>query len=379
MEGGRANCRQVEFFATAAKGTEGALRDELREIGLRRVKADRGGVHFEGPPEDGYRACLHSRVAMRVLRPLATFPSQTEGELYDGIRGVDWSEFLTQGRTLAVRATCADSSLTHTLYIAQKTKDAVVDQLRDAAGARPSVDIESPDVTICVHLVRDVATVYVDLAGEPLHRRGYRVVTGDAPLKETLAAAMVRLSGWDRVSPFVDPMCGAGTIAIEAALWARNVAPGLSRERFGFERWACHDEATARRVAELRERARAKVLTEGPPVRGSDVDLAALAAARENARDAGVAVEWTRASVRALAPAGEPGLVVTNPPYGERLDAPDALYRDMADAFRRLEGWRVAILAGTPAIERAMRRRADKALAVFNGDIECRLLVYDIG
>jgi 23S rRNA G2445 N2-methylase RlmL len=195
-----------------------------------------------------------------------------------------------------------------------------------------------------------------------------------------LAAAILQLSGWDRQGPFVDPLCGSGTIAIEAALWARSIAPGLARDRFGFERWACHDEAAARRVAELREQVRAKIVAGGPPIRGSDVDLDALTTARENARAAGVSVEWRRASVRDLAPVGSPGVIVTNPPYGERLPAPDALYQDMARAFDRMRGWRVAILAGAPAIERAMRAvrgRADRALTVFNGDIECRLLVYE--
>jgi putative N6-adenine-specific DNA methylase len=365
----------VEFFATAAKGTEGALRDELREIGLRRVKADRGGVHFEGPPEDGYRACLHSRVAMRVLRPLATFPSQTEGELYDGIRGVDWSEFLTQGRTLAVRATCADSSLTHTLYIAQKTKDAVVDQLRDAAGARPSVDIESPDVTICVHLVRDVATVYVDLAGEPLHRRGYRVVTGDAPLKETLAAAMVRLSGWDRVSPFVDPMCGSGTIAIEAASWASKVAPGIGRKRFGFERWASFTDGA--RMKELREEARAAEAPLEAPVFAGDIDPQMVSLTDANARTAGVDVLVEQRDVRDLRPLPSGGAVVTNPPYGERLVAGDVLLRGMGGALMRLEGHQVTVIAGSPEVAQALGR-PDRWLIVYNGAIESRLLFFDL-
>jgi putative N6-adenine-specific DNA methylase len=238
------------------------------------------------------------------------------------------------------------------------------------------VDLDDPDVLLFVHLARDQATVYLDLGGGSLHRRGWRTRAGDAPIKESLAAAILRLSGWDRETRLVDPMCGAGTLPIEAALWARNVAPGLEHERFGFERWACHDEAAVRRTAEHRERARAKVREASPPIRGSDVDLGALAAARENARDAGVQVTWQRASVRDLVLDGEPGIVVTNPPYGERLDASLDLYRDMARAFARAKGWTVAILAGTPDIERAMGRRAERALVVYNGDIECRLLLY---
>jgi putative N6-adenine-specific DNA methylase len=366
------------LFATAARGTEGAVRDELRDLGFRGVRADRGGVHFGRSLDEGFRACLELRTAIRVLYRLSTFEAPSDEALYAGVAAVDWTPFLTARHTLAVRAVCHSSRLTHSQFIAQKTKDAVVDQLRARLGARPSVDLDDPDVTLFVHLARDRATVYLDVSGGSLHRRGWRARAGEAPLKESLAAAALRLSGWDRQQPLVDPMCGAGTIAVEAALWARHVAPGLSRDRFGFERWACHDEASARRAAELRELARSKILASGPEVRGSDVDLAALAAARDNARDAGVAVTFRRASVRDLAPGGEPGVVVTNPPYGERLEAPGDLYRDMAHAFTLLHGWRVAILSGTPAIERAMRRRADKALAVWNGDIECRLLVYEV-
>lgn len=366
------------LFATAARGTEGAVRDELRELGFRGVRADRGGVHFGRSLDEGFRACIELRTAIRVLYRLGSFPAPTGDALYEGVSAIDWRPYLSPRHTLAVRAVCHSSALSHSQFVAQKTKDAVVDQLRARLGARPSVDLDDPDVLLFVHLARDRATVYLDVSGGSLHRRGWRSRAGEAPLKESLAAAMLRLSGWDRESLLVDPMCGSGTIAIEAALAARRIAPGLARDRFGFERWACHDEASARRAAELREHARSKILPSGPPIRGSDVDLETLAIARDNARLAGVTVEWRRASIRDLAASGERGVVVTNPPYGERLDAADLLYRDMARALGSLSGWRVAILAGTPAIERAMRRRPDKALVVFNGDIECRLLLYDM-
>ncbi len=218
-----------------------------------------------------------------------------------------------------------------------------------------------------MHLSADRATVYLDVSGSSLHRRGWRGHAGEAPLKESLAAAVLRLSGWDREQLLVDPMCGSGTIAIEAALWSRHIAPGLTRERLGFERWACHDEAGARRAAELREQAEAKIRPGTTPIRGSDVDPGALAVARDNAGEAGVRIDFRLASVRDLTPEGGPGVVVCNPPYGARLDAPDALHREMAQAFARLRGWRVAILAGSPAIARAMpaaaRRRSSSTTA----------------
>jgi putative N6-adenine-specific DNA methylase len=173
-------------------------------------------------------------------------------------------------------------------------------------------------------------------------------------------------------------MCGSGTIPIEAALWARRVAPGLARDRFGFERWACHDEAAARRMRELRDQARAKIVDKCPPITGSDVDLEALAIARENAAAAGVSLSFKRASLRDLAPLVPPGIIVTNPPYGERIEAPDLVYEDLGRAIGTLKGHRFAILAGAPSIVRFVRRRPTKSLTVYNGDIECRLLTYDV-
>jgi 23S rRNA G2445 N2-methylase RlmL len=368
----------MRFFATAAKGTEPALRDELRELRSRRVRADRGGVHFEGEMADAARACLWSRVAARVLVEVASYAAAGADALYQGARAVDWTTWMTPRTTLAVRATCRSSQLTHSQFVAQKTKDAVVDALRDRFGERPSVDRDDPDALLAVHLARDQATLYLDVGGASLHERGWRARAGPAPLRETLAAAVVRLSGWDRERPLVDPMCGAGTLAIEAAAWSRRMAPGLSRRRFGFERWASHDDRERRWMAALREEARAAVLRDGPPVMASDVDARSVELARENARAAGVPVVFERRDVRDLAPGDPPGFVVCNPPYGERLAAGAALYDELAQAMGRMHGHTVALLAGTPAIARAMRREPERWWILYNGPIECRLLVYAI-
>jgi 23S rRNA G2445 N2-methylase RlmL len=366
----------VRLFATAAKGTEPALRDELRELRLRGVRADRGGVHFEGDRADAARACLWSRVAGRILLEVTRFEARGAEALYDGVRAVDWREWMSARTTLAVRATCRSSQLTHSQFIAQKTKDAVVDGLREHLGARPSVDRDDPDVGVAVHLARDVATVYLDVGGASLHERGWRARTGTAPLRENLAAAVVRLSGWDRERPLLDPMCGAGTLAIEAAAWALRIAPGLGRERFGFERWASHDDDARTMLRQLREEARDARLRDGPTVRATDVDEQALARTRENARDAGVDLVVERADARSIEPLVPAGTIVTNPPYGERLEADRYLYAGVARSLRGLRGHTVALLAGTPAIERAMGRPPDRWWSLFNGAIECRLLVY---
>lgn len=366
------------FFATAAKGTEGAIRDELRELRFRGVRAERGGVSFQGALTEGFRACLWLRAAVRVLLLVAEIEAPDGDALYEGVASVDWGRVLDARRTLAVRAFAKDSALSHTQFIAQRTKDAVVDQLRDRLGARPDVDRDDPDVLLFVHLSRDRASVYLDMSGEALHRRGYRRVATGAPLKESLAAAVLRLSGWDRARPLVDPMCGSGTLAIEAALWSRDIAPGLSRERFGFERWRSHGEAEARAARELREEARARAAKKGPAVWAFDEDRAAVDAARANARAAGVDLRIDQRSIDALEPLPSPGHVIVNPPYGERLPADAPLYAAMASAFRRMHGHRVAVLAGSPAAERALPRRPIKAIEVYNGALPCRLLYTDV-
>jgi putative N6-adenine-specific DNA methylase len=367
----------VRFFATAAKGTEPALRDELRELRFKRVRAARGGVHFEGELVDAARACLWSRVAVRVLLEVASFDAPDATALYAGVRSVDWEEWMTPKTTLAVRASCASSQMTHSQYVAQRTKDAIVDTLRDRLGARPSVDREDPDVLVFNRITRDRATVYLDVGGRSLHERGWRARGGAAPLRETLAAAVVRLSGWDRQGTLVDPMCGAGTIAIEAAAWACRVAPGLARTRFGLERWASHDEPMRARLQMLRDEAHASALPSGAArVIARDADAGSVELTRRNARAAGVNIAVEQQDVRRLASVDPRGFVVTNPPYGVRLGHEPALYDDLARACWRMHGNTVALLAGTPAIERAMRRTPERWWALYNGPIECRLLVY---
>jgi len=366
----------VRLFATASKGTEPALRDELRELRFRHVRADRGGVHFEGDILDGARACLWSRIAVRVLVELTTFDARDDRELYDGVRTVDWSEWLTPRMTLAVRASCRLSRLTNSQYVVQKTKDAIVDSLRDRLGERPSVDKDDPDVLVFVHLSRDRATTYLDVGGGSLHERGWRGRGGEAPLRETLAAAVVRLSGWDLQTPLVDPMCGAGTIAIEAAAWAQRRAPGLARPRFGCERWAQPDAMLRSRLSELRDKARTAVDDQGPPVIARDIDPLAIERTRANARAAGVEIRAELGDIRAMKGDPRPGWIVSNPPYGERLETASDIYPAMARAFERCPGTTVALLAGNPAIARAWPRPPDRFWMLFNGAIECRLLLY---
>ncbi|MDF3066111.1 MAG: rRNA (guanine-N-2-) -methyltransferase rlmL [Polyangiaceae bacterium] len=364
----------ARFFATAAKGTEPLLRDELHELGLRRVRADRGGVHFGAELSDAYRACLWSRIALRVLEPLVEFACPHEDALYEGVKGVDWTRVLDARRTLAVRAACRSSRLTHTQYIAQRTKDAVVDQLRERLGARPSVDRQDPDVQLFVHLVKDRATIYLDHSGDSLHAHGFRAAQGAAPIKETLASALVRYSGWDRESPLVDPMCGSGTLLLEAGLWAARRAPGLARSDFGFERWADFDDQARATITRLREEARDAAKPLSLSLIGSDTDAGALEAARANAEQAGLRVNLRLAPVTSAAPSADGGGLVVNPPYGERLRRDENLGADLAKVLQRFEAYERALIVPR---QFDLPLRADKFLMVFNGAIECELRRYE--
>ena len=331
-------------------------------------------MHFGAERVDAYRACLWSRIAQRVLEPLSEFASPDENALYDGVKAVDWRRVLDTQRTLAVRAACRSSRLTHTQFIAQRTKDAVVDQLREQLGARPSVDRRAPDVQLFVHLVKDRATVYLDYSGDSLHEHGFRQKQGAAPIKETLAAALVRYSGWDRASPLVDPMCGAGTLLLEAGLWAARRAPGLSRASFGFERWADFDAEAARHMASLREEARDLARPLELSLIGSDTDPGALDAARANATAAGLRINLRAAPLSSAMPSADVGGLVTNPPYGERLSRDSDLGSELASMLRRFAGYQRGMI-----VPRSFELpiRADRFLLVFNGAIECELRRYD--
>ncbi len=373
--------REVPFFATAAKGTEGALRDELRELRVPKVRADRGGVHFGGRFEDAMRVCFESRIALRVLWRRGAFAAHSAQALYDGVRAIDLGDVLDPNRSLSVVATVKHGALTHSGFVAQKTKDALVDSQRVRFGARSNVERDDPDVRVAVHIARDRAELFVDLAGESLHRRGYRAESREAPIKETLAAAMLRLSGWDRRRPLVDPMCGSGTIAIEAALWARNVAPGLLRRPYGFQRWALFDDPLYKdALIQIREEAAARVLPTqaAPSIMALDCDGLAVSLARRLASKAQVAVHVERLDVVDFMGTDPPGHVVTNPPYGVRITRGEDFETRLARAFKELKGHRVSVICHDRKLAQAMHRAPSQEHALWNGDLECRLYSWDL-
>ncbi|MBM4144614.1 MAG: RNA methyltransferase [Lentisphaerae bacterium] len=370
--------QMLEFYASASPGTERALCEELRELGFASARLNRGGIPFRGTWREGWRACLQSRIAQRVFLLLGRFAAPDAEALAAGIGALDWRPYLTPRQTFAVASVCRGAAFAPDNVVTLKAKDALVDRIRADEGARPSVSRDDPDVRVFVYLVDARAAVYLDLAGEALHRRGYRTEAGEAPLRETLAAAILRLSGWNRRDRLADPMCGSGTIAIEAALWAGGAAPGLGRERFGFERWANFGAAQAEELRCLRGEMRRGAAPCAARIVASDVDPDVLGVARRNARAAGVRLAFRERSAMAMQADGEPGIVVTNPPYGMRLRAGAAFCRETAAAFSRLHGWRVCILAGSPEYRRQFALRPRAVFPLANGDLPCEFLIYDV-
>ncbi len=368
----------LELYAAAISGTERVLCDELRELGFSSVRLNRGGVPFRGTWEDGWRACLQSRIAARIQALMLRFPAPNQDALYKGVQQVDWTPYITHETTISVSAVCIGSAINHSGFAALKVKDAIVDQIRDENGERPSVDKEDADVKIFLYVANNKAAVYLDMSGSALHKRGYRSQTGEAPLKENLAAAMLRIAEWDRETPLLDPMCGSGTIAIEAAQWAANIAPGLARDRFGFERWANFDSEDEQAMRELRGKLRGEVSGQTPKITASDIDGEILEIAKRNARAAGVKLAFKQRAVADLQSSGQRTFIVTNPPYGTRLETDADTCRGIMAAFSRLHGTRLAILGGSPDYERTMSKKPKFKVKIPNGDIKCDLLVYEI-
>ncbi len=377
------------FFATAPKGMEPLLADELTAMGAANVQVARAGVSFEGDLSQAYRACLWSRTASRVLLPLATFSAPDADALYKGIKSIDWSRHLEPSGTLAVDFSSTESAISHTHFGALKAKDAIVDQFRERTGQRPSVERQEPDVRVNVYVNRDQASVSIDLSGESLHRRGWRQTGTEAPLKENLADAVLLLAQWPRRAkegqPLLDPMCGSGSLPIEAALIALDVAPGLARRHYGFLRWKGHrPELWGPLLAEARQRdGRGKVKL--PPIVGYDLDPRAVRIALGNAERAGLqgVVHFEKRELGEADPVGDkPGILVANPPYGERLGEVELLaplYRRIGDSLKqRFPHWTGYVLTGNLELSKEIGLRATRRHVLFNGAIECRLLEIPI-
>jgi 23S rRNA (guanine2445-N2)-methyltransferase / 23S rRNA (guanine2069-N7)-methyltransferase len=376
------------WIATAPVGASSVLAEELAALGAVDIRDRSHDVKFQGTLEVGYRACLWSRTATRVLLSLGSVEAGTTEVLFEGLKRFDWREHLAPGATLACDCSGGNAAIRHTIYGSQLLKDAVCDKLRESTGERPVIRPERPDVLLHLHVEGPTALVSVDFSGESLHRRGYRTEGGRAPLKENVAAAVLLRAGWAQIAAgggqLVDPMCGSGTFLTEAALIASDAAPAFDRDFFGFLGWRGHDADLWQRLREEASMRRAA----HPPKRriiGSDIDADAVRMAIANVTQAGVA-EWVHIEKRPLeavtAPPGPAGLVVANPPYGERIGAESALpllYAELGRLLRdQFHGWQAAILTGNPTLARHLGIFAKRTHRVFNGTIECRLLRFDL-
>jgi 23S rRNA (guanine2445-N2)-methyltransferase / 23S rRNA (guanine2069-N7)-methyltransferase len=376
------------WIATAPIGASSVLAEELQGLGALDVRERSHDVKFQGTLEVGYRACLWSRSATRVLLSLGSVEAGTTEALFEGLKRFDWREHLAPGATLACECSGGNGAIRHTIYGSQLLKDAVCDKLRESTGERPDIRPDRPDVLLHLHVEGPTALVSVDFSGESLHRRGYRTEGGRAPLKENVAAAVLIRAGWSQIAAgggmLLDPMCGSGTFLTEAALIASDAAPALDRDYFGFLGWRGHD---AELWGRLREEASGRRAAQTPRrcIVGSDIDGEAVRMAIANVAAAGVE-EWVHVEKRPLEsvvpPRGPPGLLVANPPYGERIGAETelpGLYQEIGRLLReRFRGWQAAILTGNPPLARHLGIYAKRTHRVFNGTIECRLLRFDL-
>jgi 23S rRNA (guanine2445-N2)-methyltransferase / 23S rRNA (guanine2069-N7)-methyltransferase len=381
---------QHQFFATTALGMEESLIQELQGLGALEIKKERAGATFRGNLEIAYRACLWSRIANRILLPLATFSAPDPDRLYGGVRKIHWTDHLTVKNTLAVDFSSSHSTITHTHFGALKVKDAIVDQFRSVQGDRPSVNPLQPDLRINVYLNKDIATVSIDLSGDSLHRRGYREDGARAPLKENLAAAILMRAGWPKSgetsfeTSFLDPMCGSGTLPIEAGLMAGNIAPGIQRKYFGFKGWQGHIPTLWKRLLEEANDVQIRDKKKFPRIVGYDEDFRAVRTALSNIEKAGlhgkVHIEKRELS-QSEAPTPQ-GILVTNPPYGERLGEVEALkplYERLGDTLKqRFKGWEGYVFTGSPDLAKSIGLKANQRIVLFNGPIECRLLKFSL-
>jgi putative N6-adenine-specific DNA methylase len=372
----------MELFAVCAPGLEQFLSAEMKRADLTPGASEPGGVAFEGDVEALYRSNLHLRIASRVTLRVGHFYAAAFSELRKKAGRLAWENVLKPGRPVAVRAACHRSKLYHTDGVAERVAGAIGDRLGQAVKqVKPAGEEEAqPPQLVVVRLVQDQVTISVDTSGELLHRRGYRLATAKAPLRETLAAGMIAASGWDGASPLLDPFCGSGTIAIEAALQAAGLAPGRQR-RFAFMDFPDFDRAVWRRLldeAEATHRARAQ---SGPPpvIQASDRDAGAIQSAQANAERAGVSqwITFSQGAVSAIQPPSGTGWVVTNPPYGGRVSEGQDLrnlYAQFGNVLRRsCPGWRVAVLSSDPALLGQIKVKMDTSVSFSNGGIQVRL------
>lgn len=369
----------IRYIAKTVQGLEPVLAEELRALGAQNVEEECRCVSFDGDQRLLYLANFRTRTALRILKPLFSFTAEKTDDIYGAALSYDWSTLLDPSKRFAVDSVVNSSYFKHSGFVALRLKDAIVDQQRGTFGRRPYVDSANPDIRIHLHINEKECTVLLDSSGQSLHMRGYRVSQDPAPLNEVLAAGMLLLSEWDPKEPFLDPLCGSGTLLIEAAMIAKGIAPGLYRRHFAFEEWPDYDQALFDEIYNDDSYENDDEVL----IVGSDISKKAIESAMMNITHAGLSksIRLSRQSVFEVTPPAPSGVVVTNPPYGERVKMfqIENFYRQLADSFKqRFEDWTVWMLTGNRQAMKSFGLHASKTMTLFNGSIECKFQRFNM-
>jgi len=367
------------FIATTMFGLEEILATELRELGAQDVRVLNRAVSFSGSQAILYKVNIGSRTAMRILKNLKSFRVTGEDALYDAIYDMKWEEHFSVKESFMINSSVSSPYFRHSLYVSQKTKDAIADRFRKITNLRPSVNTSDPDITINIHISNDHADVSLDSSGEPLFKRGYRAAQYTAPLNEVLAAGMILMSGWDGTKPFIDPMCGSGTLPIEAALIGKNIPPGIFREKFGFMKWKDFDNLLFSRLME----SMLNPVELKAEIFASDISTDAVELTHKNCKKALLEefIQVKAMDFKDLIPSEENGLVMMNPPYGERLkeEAINLFYKGIGDTLKKnFTGFDAWILSGNPDALKFFGLRPEKKIELYNGSIKCKFQKFSI-
>lgn len=369
--------QEFKLIAKTFMGLEPVLAQELIQLGANNVETGRRMVSFTGDKEMMYRANFQLHTAIRILKPIHTFKARSAEEVYDEIQKIEWSNYLDNKKTFSVDSVVYSEEFRNSRFVTYKVKDAIVDWFREKTGTRPNISVSNPDIRLNIHIAEDDATLSLDSSGESLHRRGYRQESVEAPLNEVLAAGMILMTGWKGDTDFIDPMCGSGTIAIEAALIARNISPGVFRKEFAFEKWADFDQELFDTI--YNDDSKEKEFTHH--IYGYDIDMKAVNTARINVKAAGLSKEVTieQADFKDFQTPTEKSIMVTNPPYGERISTPNLLatYKMIGERLKHTfagnDAW---ILSYREECFEQIGLKPSIKIPVFNGSLECEFRKY---
>ena len=369
--------QEFELIAKTFMGLENVLAQELTQLGANNIQIGRRMVAFTGNQEMMYRANFQLRTAIRILKPIAHFKAHSAEDMYDEVRKIDWSQYIEQGKTFSVDSVVYSEEFRNSRFVTYKVKDAIVDQFREATGTRPNISVSNPDIRLNIHIAEDQATLSLDSSGESLHRRGYRQESVEAPLNEVLAAGMILMSGWKADTDFIDPMCGSGTLLIEAALIARNINPGVFRKAFAFEKWPDFNQELFDTI--YNDDSQERDFTHH--IYGYDVDMKAVNTARLNVKAAGFSQTVTveQQDFKDFKKPAEKSIIMTNPPYGERISTPDLLgtYKMIGERLKHEFGGNEAwILSYREECLEQIGLKPSIKIPLYNGSLECEFRKY---